>query len=162
VLWLLEAGAEAESNLRREAASAGIKPERLIFAPHVAIGQHVARNATADLFLDTYPHGAHAVANDALLAGLPLVTCAGETLASRVTGSQLSAVGLADLITTSLDDYEKLARRLATEPGLLASYRQRLATNRHTMSLFDMARYARDFEAAMHHVWNKYTAPRPD
>jgi protein O-GlcNAc transferase len=160
VLWLLEANAEAKANLSREAAAAGVDPQRLIFAPRVGVGAHVARNAVADLFLDTYPYGAHTTGNDALLAGLPLVTCAGETLVSRIAGSQLHAIGLPELVTTGLADYERLALALATQPALLAGYRQRLAANRATLPLFDMARYARDFEAAMHAVWAEHRAGR--
>jgi predicted O-linked N-acetylglucosamine transferase (SPINDLY family) len=160
VLWLLETSAEAKANLCREAAAAGIDGQRLIFARLVPSSAHVARNAAADLFLDTYPCGAHTTANDALLAGLPVLTCVGETLVSRIAGSQLQAIGLPELITTSFADYEALARKLATEPGLLKSYRERLAANRRTAPLFDMARYARDFEDAMLRIWAEYQAPR--
>jgi predicted O-linked N-acetylglucosamine transferase (SPINDLY family) len=160
VLWLLEANAEAKRNLGREAAAAGVDPQRLIFAPRVGVSAHVARNATADLFLDTYPYGAHTTGNDALLAGLPVLTCAGETLVSRIAGSQLHAIGLPELITTSLAEYEQLALALASEPALLASYRRRLAANRSTMPLFDMVRYARDFEAAMQAIWAEHQARR--
>jgi len=160
VLWLLETGSQAKANLRREAAAAGIDGERLIFAPRVAVGAHVARNAAADLFLDTYPYGAHTTANDALLAGLPLVTCVGDTLVSRIAGSQLNTIGLPELITASLAEYEALALALATDPVRLAGYRRRLAANRRTMPLFDMARYARDFEAAMQAIWAEHPQPR--
>jgi protein O-GlcNAc transferase len=156
VLWLLETSAEAKANLRREAGTAGIDPARLIFAARVKIGAHVARHACADLFLDTYPYGAHTTANDALLAGLPVITCAGDTLVSRICGSQLSAIGLAELITTSFADYEALALKLAQDPALLRSYRDRLAANRRTTPLFDMVRYARDFEEAMQRIWAEY------
>jgi predicted O-linked N-acetylglucosamine transferase (SPINDLY family) len=158
VLWLLETSAEAKTNLRQEAQRAGIDAQRLIFASRVGVGEHVARNAAADLFLDTYPYGAHTTANDALLAGLPLLTCAGETLVSRIAGSQLNAIGLPELITTSFGEYEALALQLATDPGLLKSYRERLAANRRTTPLFDMARYARDFEDAMLRVWDEQRA----
>jgi protein O-GlcNAc transferase len=158
VLWLLETGGEAKQNLVREAAAAGIDPQRLIFAPRVGVGAHVARNALADLFLDTYPYGAHTTGNDALLAGLPLLTCAGQTLVSRLAGSQLHAIGLPELVTTGLADYERLAFALATHPEWLGRYRQRLARNRRTMPLFDMVRYARDFEAAMQAIWAQHAA----
>ncbi|HET9751409.1 MAG TPA: hypothetical protein VFP52_00545, partial [Myxococcales bacterium] len=156
VLWLLATSAEVRTNLRAEAKGAGVDPERLIFAPIVPVGAHVARNAAADLFLDTYPYGAHTTANDALLAGLPVVTCAGETLVSRIAGSQLHAIGLPELVTASFAEYEALALELATRPGLLASLRQRLAANRRTLPLFDMARYARDFEDAMLRIWAEH------
>jgi predicted O-linked N-acetylglucosamine transferase (SPINDLY family) len=149
VLWLLEPGTDAQRNLRRVAAGAGIDPQRLVFAPRAPVAAHVARNAAADLFVDTFPYGAHTTANDALLAGLPLVTRVGETLVSRIAGGQLGAIGLPELITSNLADYEALALALATDPQRLASLRRRLADNRATMPLFDMARYAHDFEDAV-------------
>jgi protein O-GlcNAc transferase len=156
VLWLLETSAEAKANLRRAAAAAGVEAARLIFAPVVAVGEHVARNAAADLFLDTYPYGAHTTANDALLAGLPVLTRVGETMVSRIAGAQLAAIGLPELITESLPEYEARALELARTPGLLAHYRARLAANRHTHPLFDMTRYARDFEDAMQRIWEEH------
>jgi predicted O-linked N-acetylglucosamine transferase (SPINDLY family) len=89
---------------------------------------------------------------------LPLVTCVGETLVSRIAGSQLQAIGLPELITTSFADYEALALQLATDPQLLQGYRARLRANRHTAPLFDMARYARDFEDAMLRIWAEHQA----
>jgi protein O-GlcNAc transferase len=156
VLWLLAPNAESMTNLRREARKAGIDPARLIFAPRVENAQHLARTALADLFLDTSPYGAHTTTNDALLVGLPVVTCAGDTLASRNPGSQLRAIGLPDMVTLSFDEYEALALRLAREPGALASVRTRLAENRSTYPLFDMPRYARDFEDGLLRIWDDY------
>ncbi|HMK67850.1 MAG TPA: tetratricopeptide repeat protein, partial [Stellaceae bacterium] len=159
VLWLLEPGAPAKANLRREAQAAGVDAARLLFAPRVSVSEHVARHAAADLFLDTYPYGAHTTANDALLAGLPLITRVGETLASRIAGAQLAAIGLPELITSSLADYEALALKLTREPALLADYRARLAANRTSSPLFDMTRYARDFEALMLEAWARRAPP---
>jgi predicted O-linked N-acetylglucosamine transferase (SPINDLY family) len=156
VLWLLDTSAEVVDNLRREANAANVDPQRLIFAPRVSVGAHVARNAAAGLFLDSYPYGAHTTANDALLAGLPVVTRAGDTLVSRIAGSQLAAIGLADLITTTAEGYETLARNLATNPAMLARYRTRLEENRREAPLFDMNRYARDFAEAMEAVWAEH------
>jgi predicted O-linked N-acetylglucosamine transferase (SPINDLY family) len=155
VLWLLATNAEAVANLRREAAAQGIAPERLIFAEVVPIERHLARHAAADLLVDTFPYGAHTTTNDALLAGLPVLTCAGETLVSRIAGSQLHAIGLPELVTSSLAEYEAMALRLAGEPSLLASLRARLAANRHSHPLFDMARYTRDFEALLLRTWDE-------
>ena len=160
VLWLLKMNDDVAANLRREAAQAGVDPTRLVFAPVVPVGEHVARNAAADLFLDSFPYGAHTTANDALLAGLPVLTCAGETMVSRIAGSQLNAIGLPELIVASLADYEALALRLATHPKELAALRRRLAVNRASSPLFDMARYARDFEDAMHRIWAAAAAER--
>ncbi len=100
VLWLLCAE-PAEGNLRGEALRRGISPERLVFAPDMGQSEHLGRLQLADLVLDTTPYGAHTTASDSLWAGVPIVTCAGETFPSRVAGSLLHAVGLPELITTS-------------------------------------------------------------
>jgi predicted O-linked N-acetylglucosamine transferase (SPINDLY family) len=155
VLWLLESSPDAAQHLQQETRRAGIDPVRLVFAPHVPVDEHLARHAVADLFVDTFPYGAHTTTNDALLAGLPVVTCAGQTLVSRIAGSQLHAIGLPELVTHSLAEYEALALRLAREPRTLAALRARLAANRHTHPLFDMARYTRDFEALLLHTWDE-------
>jgi predicted O-linked N-acetylglucosamine transferase (SPINDLY family) len=148
VLWLSPGNATAIGNLRREAASRGVDPGRLVFAAHVPPPEHLARHAHADLFLDTAPHGAGTTANDALLMGLPVVTCAGETMASRTAGSQLRAIGLPELVAGSLADYESLAMQLALDPALAAHHRARLHANRPSTPLFDMARFTRNLEAA--------------
>jgi len=134
-----------------------VATERVVFAPRVEAAEHLARVAAADLHLDTLPYGAHTTANDALLVGLPVLTCAGETLASRIAGSQLHAIGLPELVTSSLADYEALALRLAQQPAELAALRARLAVNRHTYPLFDMTRYTRDFEDGLLRIWRDHT-----
>jgi predicted O-linked N-acetylglucosamine transferase (SPINDLY family) len=153
VLWLLASDADAAGNLRREAAAAGIDRSRLIFAPKIPQEQHLARHAAADLLLDTFPYGAHTTTNDALLAGLPVLTCAGETLVTRLAGSQLHAIGLPELVAADFVEYEAMALRLAREPLTLAALRARLAANRQTHPLFDMAGYTRDFEDGLEAIW---------
>jgi predicted O-linked N-acetylglucosamine transferase (SPINDLY family) len=153
VLWLAPANATARENLRREAAARGVAAQRLIFAPKLELSQHLARHVHADLFLDTTPYNAGTTANDALFMGVPVLTCSGETLASRVAGSQLQAIGLPELITSSLAEYEALALALAREPARLAELRCRLQANRHTMPLFDMARFARALDDLLHAAW---------
>jgi predicted O-linked N-acetylglucosamine transferase (SPINDLY family) len=135
---------------------ASVASERVVFAPKVGVAAHLARIAAADLFLDTFPYGAHTTANDALLVGLPVLTCAGETLASRIAGSQLHAIGLPELVTANFADYEALALRLAQHPAELAALRARLATNRPASPLFDMARYTRDFEDLLLRIWQEH------
>ena len=109
---------------------------------------HLARLSLADLFLDTLPYNAHTTASDALWAGVPVLTCLGPTFAGRVAGSVLQAVGLPELITNSLEEYETLAQKLASDPALLGSLRERLAQNRLNHPLFDTARLTRHIEAA--------------
>jgi protein O-GlcNAc transferase len=161
VLWLLDSNPRARSNLMREASARGIAPERLIFAPRRPLPEHLARHRLADLFLDTLPYNAHTTASDALWAGLPLLTCTGHTFAGRVAGSLLQAVGLGELVTTSLKDYEALALRLARDRELLGGLHVRLAQNRPTSPLFDTERFARNLEIAYRRMWEKWSAGHP-
>jgi len=161
VLWLIETNATAETNLRAEAVRRGIAAERLIFAPKMPLPDHLARGRCADLFLDTLPYNAHTTASDALWAGLPVLTCLGETFAGRVAASLLKAIGLPELITTSLEDYEVLALKLACEPSLLKSIKAKLARNRDTHPLFDTTRFTRHIEAAYTTMWERQQRGEP-
>ncbi len=157
VLWLSEANLTAQNNLRREAEQCGVAGQRLIFAPRLPeVADHLARQRNADLFLDTLPYNAHTTACDALWAGLPLITCLGSTFVGRVAASLLRAVGLDELVTTSLQDYEALASKLAHQPVALASVKDKLARNRTTHPLFDTARTTRQIESAYTMMWERY------
>ena len=148
VLWLFQDNAKAADNLRREARARGVAAGRLIFAGRMPPLEHLARHRAADLCLDTLPYNAHTTASDALWAGLPVLTCLGETFAGRVAASLLGAIGLPELITTTLEAYERLVVELATQPDRLADIKQRLAKNRLTMPLFDTRLFTRRIEAA--------------
>ncbi|MEZ5827640.1 MAG: UDP-N-acetylglucosamine-peptide N-acetylglucosaminyltransferase [Hyphomicrobiales bacterium] len=161
VLWLIKSNDDAEHNLKEEAARRGVDPARLIFAPKRPLPEHLARYRLADLFLDTLPFNAHTTASDALWAGCPLLTCQGQTFAARVASSLLTAIGLPELITASLEEYEALALRLATDRNLLAETRRRLAQNRLTYPLFDTPRFCRSIETAYTLMWERYRRGEP-
>jgi len=126
VLWLLESNPLFAGRVRDEAAKAGIDPARIVFAPRMENQAHISRLALGDLFLDSLPYNAHTTASDALWAGLPLLTCRGTAFAGRVAASLLKAVGLPELITENLGDYERLALSLAQDRARLQPYRRRL------------------------------------
>ncbi len=161
VLWLLSDGAEAETALRAAAENHGIDPTRLIFAPRIGGAAHLARQACADLFLDTTPVCAHTTARDALWAGLPLLTCPGETFVSRVAAGLLAAQGLDSLIMPDMAAYEAEASRLARDPAALAALRDTVAGSRATGTLFDAPRFVRGLEAAYTEMWRRHMAGEP-
>jgi len=164
VLWLSQMNADAKDSLRSAARSAGIDPARIVFATRVpSMAGHLARHRLADLFVDTTDYNAHTTANDALWAGLPVLTCIGDSFPGRVAASLLHAIGLADLITTSLAEYEALALKLVRDPALLNAIRRRLEANRHTHPLFDIDRFRRHIEATyttMHDIARRGETPR--
>ncbi|MBP2300480.1 tetratricopeptide repeat protein [Azospirillum picis] len=148
VLWLFAPDPAAVGNLRREAATRGLDPRRLVFASPLPLPEHLARHRLADLFLDTLPYNAHTTASDALWAGLPVLTRSGTTFAGRVAASLLRAAGLPELVTADDDAYEALALALVRDPARLAALHRRLADGLAGCPLFDTPRFARHLEAA--------------
>jgi protein O-GlcNAc transferase len=161
VLWLFGEDQEAAANLRREAVARNVNPERLVFAKRIPLADHLARHRLADLFLDTLPYNAHTTASDALWAGLPMLTCLGDTFAGRVGTSLLHAVRLPELITSSLDAYEEMAVSLAADPLQLAVVKQKLADHRLTTPLFDTACFAKAIENAYSIMYERHQAGLP-
>lgn len=158
VLWLLKGSDEVKHNLEKEAENRGVKPARLFFAPRIPYSDYLARYRLADLFLDTVPFNAGATASDALWAGLPLVTCSGQAFASRMAGSLLRTIGLPELITDSLADYEALASNLARNPDQITSVKTRLMRNRSISPLFNTPLFTRHIEAAYMTMYGRYQA----
>lgn len=156
VLWLFEGNDGVAENLRREAKQRGVDPARLVFAPKMPQEEHLARQQCADLFLDNIPCNAHTTASDALWAGLPLVTCTGNTFAGRVAASLLTAHGLPELVTDNLEDYEKLALDLAQNPEKRTALREKVAAHRKTAALFDTEKFTRNLESAYRTIWQKH------
>lgn len=157
VLWLL-ADPMAEGNLRNLAMQHGVLPSRLVFAAHTSQDEHLARLQLADLLLDTLPYNAHTTASDALWAGVPLVTCSGDTFASRVAGSLLHAVGLPELITEDLEGYFQLALALSHDPARHQRLVSQLRSTRQSSALFDIQRYTRHLEALYRQMWARHQA----
>lgn len=152
VLWLLEDNATARKNLMKEAAARNLDVERLVFAKRLPLAEHLARHRQADLFIDTYPCNAHTTASDALWAGLPVLTYAGDTFVSRVAASLLNAVGLPELITQSIEAYEARAIDLAINRPKLHKLQSTLAHNITHSPLYDTVQYAADLESLLINV----------
>ncbi len=158
LLWLRETNAQLHDNVLQEAAARGVEPHRIVFAPTVLYEDHFARLALADVFVDTWPYNAHTTAADALWAGVPVVTVYGNSFASRVAASVLSAAGLGELAFSGAEDYRCAITALALEPGLLAGYRQHLSEQRLTLPLFDCVRYTREFEELLTRMLERWQA----
>jgi protein O-GlcNAc transferase len=148
VLWLVGGKSEVAQNLRREAEHRGVAAERLVFASSLPYPAHLARLGLADVCLDTMPFNGGATTSDALWAGVPVVTCSGRSFAARMSGSLLRTLGVSELITESIADYERVALGLAHEPARLASMRDTLRRQRTASPLFDTRRFTRHLEAA--------------
>lgn len=160
-LWLLRIHEEMETNLKREAADRGVDAGRLVFSRKTGKLKHLARHRLADLFLDTRYYTAHTTASDALVAGIPIITCPGDTFASRVTASMLKAIGLDELIYPTLDAYEIAAIEFGRDRARTAALKAKVDANRPVYPLFDTARWVRNIERAYRMIWDNHQSGRP-
>jgi len=160
-LWLLKRDAAVEANLKSVASAFGINPHRLRFSEPCPKPVHLIRLSLADLCLDTRAVNGAATTSDALWAGVPVVTIQGGHFASRMSASILSAVGLSELITDDLRQYEELAVALAADREQLQALRAKLETNTRTYPLFDTGRFVRNLENAFEQMWEIYKAGEP-
>ena len=157
VLWLPDGNSTAVKNLKAQALKYDINEDRLVFAPRLPLMEdHFNRLQLADLFLDTVPYNAHTTASDALRMGLPVLTCMGESFASRVAASLLNAVNVPELITNTLEEYEALAIDLAIHPEKLKAIKEKLVTNLPTAPLYDTPLFTRHLESAYQEMYDRY------
>jgi protein O-GlcNAc transferase len=158
VLWLLARRGDERwtSNLRREMVRRGLDARRLVFAPARANPEYLALYRAADLFLDTWPYNAHTTASDALWAGCPVVTLRGDTFASRVAASLLTAVGLPQLVCTDVNGYVTSAVALALRADERRRLREHLEGPGHASPLFDTVATTRALEAAYGAMADQY------
>jgi predicted O-linked N-acetylglucosamine transferase (SPINDLY family) len=161
VLWLYFTDKATERNLRRQAEARGLDPERIVGAGRVPYAEHLARLGHADACLDTWPFNGGTTTSDALWAGVPVITCAGQSFAARMSGSLLRCIGLAETITASLKEYERMALSVALQPDYRGELRQRLARNKRASPLFDSARFCRHLEVAYLHMHERSLRGEP-
>lgn len=165
VLWLLTGVEETNERLRVEAEKRGIARERILFADKRHNAHHLARYPLADLFLDTFPYGAHTTASDALWLGVPILTFPGRGFAARVCGSLVTAAGLPELVCPTPETYVQRAIELGRAPAQLSAMRQKLEASRATCPLFDMPLLVRSLEDLYAQMWTEYAEgrlPEPD
>ena len=161
VLWLINKYEEQCDNLHREAEQHGVDRQRIIFTKRLPREKHLARLQLADLFLDTYYINAHTTASDALWAGLPVLACPGNDFVSRGTLSFLTNIGLTEMLTNSLDEYQRMAIHLANHPQQMQQIRQKLQKNRTEYPLFNTAERVKELEQVYQTMWQRFQQGLP-
>jgi predicted O-linked N-acetylglucosamine transferase (SPINDLY family) len=156
VLLIYADNESAKINLKKEIVLRGIQPSRLIFGERLPKLEYLARYMVADLFLDTLPYNAGTTASDAIRMGLPVLTCMGNSFVSREAASVINAVNLPELITTTQEEYESLAIKLATNPEKLKIIKDKLADNLPTAPLYDTPLFTRHLESAYLKMYDRY------
>jgi hypothetical protein len=146
VLWIINDQPRVEERLRARLMAAGLEPQRLVFSPKVESAAFGQACALADLLLDTSPYGSGATAVTALAAGLPLLTCPGDTFVSRMGASLCAATGLEELICPTPEAYRQRAITLGRQPAELARLRRQLHERQSELPLFDTAAWVGHLE----------------
>jgi predicted O-linked N-acetylglucosamine transferase (SPINDLY family) len=165
VLWLLSGAADTNDRLRKSAADAGIAPGRIVFADKMANPDHLARYPLADLFLDSFPYGAHTTASDAMWMGVPILTVPGRTFASRVCADLVRAAGIGEMECATPESYVERAVEFANDPAKLARIKAKLIAGRDSCLLFDTPKLVRHLEDAYRQMWSAFlrgSVPAPD
>jgi len=153
ILWMQQANQRCVRNLRREAETRGVRQQRLVFSESLPLEEHLSRLRLANLALDTRIYNGGATTNNALWAGIPVITLLGDHFTSRLSSSILKAIGLPELVTQSLEEYEALAVRLAHNPDELGTIWKKLSKNRLKAPLFDTSRFVVNLEKAYKEMW---------
>jgi len=156
VLWLLEGNSTSSINLKNEAMKQGVNKDRIIFGKRMPVEDHLNRIKQADLFIDTLPYNAHTTASEALRMGLPVLTCEGESFASRVAASLLRAVNLPELITTTQEQFESVAIQMAMHPEKFKKIKDKLIDNLPRAPLYDTPLFTRHLESAYLEMYERY------
>jgi hypothetical protein len=148
VIWLLRFPVAGEANILVEAQAAGVDPRRVIFSDVADKTGHIRRGSLADICLDTTVCNGHTTGMDILWGGTPLLTVPGDTLASRVSSSLVTALGIPELVCQNIDEYEDKAVYYATHVTELREIQHRVRVARTTSPLFNTRLRVRHLELA--------------
>ncbi len=148
VLLLLASNNNMKLNLIKEATKADIESKRIIFLEKTNLDDHLARHSLADLFLDSFNYNAHTSAVDALWTGLPILTKAGNSFASRICGSLMNYFEMSELVVDSEEEYLNKAIDLATDPKKYRDIKDRLIKAKKNGKYFDTKKYTLNLEKA--------------
>ncbi len=165
VLWLLGGTGDTNARLAQQASQSGIAPERLVFGKKKPNPQHLARYALADLFLDTFPYGAHTTASDAMWMGVPVLTVCGQGFAARVCTSLANAAGMGELVCQDHNAYVARAIELGRNPKALERLKKKLKAGRDSCLLFDTPLLVQELEKQYRGMWDEYrrgALPKPN
>ena len=134
----------------------GVEPDRIQFVGRVPLDQYFQQYQQIDIALDTFPYGGGATTCDALWMGVPVMSLAAKTGVSRGGLSILSTIGLPELVSSTRENYVKIASNLAGAPGKLANLRTSLRRRMQQSPLTDALAFARDVESAYRKMWQSW------
>ena len=154
-LWLLEDNEISKNNIYSYVEKHGIESNRIIFAPRVNRQDHLDRLKLSDITLDTRIYNGHTTTTDSIQCAVPVVTLMGNHFASRVSASILQAVGLNELITKNISDYESLVIKLATKSNYLDKIKNKLkGESSYINDFYDLKKFTKELEDNLNKISN--------
>jgi predicted O-linked N-acetylglucosamine transferase (SPINDLY family) len=150
----------ARAHLVSRLAAYGVQEDRLRIRGTTSQTEHLATHGEVDLMLDTFPQNGGITTLDAIVMGVPVVTLLGERVPGRSSASFLTALGLADLVGRTTDEYVAIAARWAGDLDRLARERATLRERLLASPLADAEQYTRAVEGTYRKVWRRWCAER--
>jgi protein O-GlcNAc transferase len=129
--------------------NAGLDLARVTLVGLQSLDDYFRAHNEVDFLLDTFPFPGGTTTAFALYMGVPTVTLSGETMIARQGTSMMNCVGLVDWIAQSESEYLDICVRMAASRATLDSLRSTLRQRAMASPLFDNARFAADFGAAL-------------
>jgi predicted O-linked N-acetylglucosamine transferase (SPINDLY family) len=153
-------GTAQESRIRRVLAQESVASDRVAIIGQTDHAAHLAGYHAVDVALDPFPHGGGMTTMEALAMGVPVITCPGETISSRLAAACLSATGLHDFIAGDRDRYVELAVRTAVDLPMLTALRATLQDRLSRTPMGNGNAYREAVEAAYRDIWRRWCAVR--
>jgi predicted O-linked N-acetylglucosamine transferase (SPINDLY family) len=141
-------------------AQAGVDPSRVRFSGRIPIDNYMGQYDQIDIALDPFPYPGGTTTCDAVYMGVPVMTLAGPSAASRGGVSILSNLGLQELIANTPERYIEIAVALANDKARLTDLRANLRGWMNQSPLMDAPGFARDVESAYRQMWKTWCSRR--
>ena len=130
VLWLIDDNSTTTANIKKHAFAVNADINRILFTTRSAHSEYKAKLKLADVFLDNFPYNCGSTTNDAINAGLPLITRSGKTLVSRMGKSVLSSVNVTELIAQTSLEYINICIQLSNDQQFTNAIHDKLKENK--------------------------------
>jgi predicted O-linked N-acetylglucosamine transferase (SPINDLY family) len=150
-----------QARLHRIFTENGVSPDRVTLLSESDRATHFTAYNEIDIALDPFPHSGGMTTLDALWMGVPVVTCPGQTISSRLAAASLAALGLGDFICRDLNQYISAAVAVANDLARLSDLRSRLRGSIAESGFGDAVRYSRAVENAYRDMWRNWCTARP-
>ncbi len=131
----------------------GADRDRVILKPSLPMDEYMLSHNEVDIALDPYPYHGQTTTYNALMMGVPVISCCGKSIASNLSRRILSAIGKQAWLAEDFEAYQDKAVALAEDSTGLAQIRQHLRDEIRQSSIMDFTTAAAGIESALLEGW---------